>query len=199
MDWTAKQIKTKYDTERKRFQQWKLLIDGYPRGGFLPDGRPDVSDDTWERFLRQNNTPSRKLNWLMTTPLGDVDVYRSVFSRELAVGTYIAEAQDINDAQFGSDEDSGPENNSDEDDDVVVPAPRRRLTARQVQRQQTDPDITPLQGSPSAVVIPQEHSTRGTSKKRKGIVIGESLRAIAKALVEINPSEDNLAVAVTDL
>ena len=92
MDWTAKQIKTKYDTERKRFQQWKLLVNGYSGGGFLPDGRPDISDDTWERFLRQNNTPSRKLNWLMTTPLGDVDVYRSVFSQELAVGTYVAEA-----------------------------------------------------------------------------------------------------------
>ena len=76
-----------------------------------------------------------KLNWLQKKPLGDVDVYRAVFCRELAVRTYIAEAQDVNDAQFDARaEDSDDDLPDDEsDDDIAAPAPRR-LTARQQRR-----------------------------------------------------------------
>ena len=143
----------------------------------LPNGIPNVIEDTWDRFFRQVNVLSAKVTWLKSTPLGDPEVYRAVFNLELAVETYIAEAQDINDAQFDSGaEESGRDNldllDDESDQDIASPAvptpapaptptpAQRGLTARQRRRQQTDPDITPVEGSLSAVQVPREHSTR---------------------------------------
>ena len=74
-DWDHKLVSSKYDTERRRFLQWKQLVDGYSGGTLKANGLPDVSVATWERFLRQNSLPIRKFTWLKSTPLGDPEVY----------------------------------------------------------------------------------------------------------------------------
>ena len=59
--WTEKKVKTKYDTERRRYQLWKALIE-YSGVSLDPTtGLPLMSDATWEQFLRRNDTPSRNV------------------------------------------------------------------------------------------------------------------------------------------
>jgi hypothetical protein len=51
-NWDDGVIKTKYDTERRRFQMWKLLVDEYSGVTLDPDtGLPLCSDAMWEQFV----------------------------------------------------------------------------------------------------------------------------------------------------
>ena len=213
-NWSDKVIKTKYDTERRRFQLWKILVDEYSGVTLDPDtSLPLMSDATWEQFVRRHNTSSRSVIWLKITLLGNVEVYRSVFFRERASGYYIAEVDDINSTQLeASDlEDSGrdiPElldSESDKDDnDIIAQSPTvQRLTSAQQQRQETDPDQTPLQESSSAVEIPIQQTARRrnvNNKERNSIVFASSLQTAASTIAALQlPGADDLATAVDDL
>ncbi|KAL2152195.1 hypothetical protein VTH82DRAFT_5379 [Thermothelomyces myriococcoides] len=142
--WKPEIISAKYDTERRRYRQWKALVDGYPSVTYdYSTGLPQMPEATWTRFVKRNNMNSRSVAWLRTIPLGDVDVYRSVFER--ATGRYIAEAGEIADAQLEStdSEDSDWDNPDIFDNDsesesinnIETPVPkRRRSTAAQQYR-----------------------------------------------------------------
>ena len=96
--WSDRVISTKYDTERRRFQAWKTLVDGYPDVTLDPEtGLPIIPAATWEQFVQRNKAPGKSMNWLKTTPLGDVGVYRNLFRQQRASGNHVAEVDDIND------------------------------------------------------------------------------------------------------
>lgn len=128
-----------------------------------------MPEATWTRFVKRNNMNSRSVAWLRTIPLGDVDVYRSVFER--ATGRYIAEAGEIADAQLEStdSEDSDWDNPDIFDNDsesesinnIETPVPkRRRSTAAQQYRVRADPDRILSQDSLTTVDIPVQHTPR---------------------------------------
>jgi Myb/SANT-like DNA-binding domain len=92
--WSIKSISDKYENEKKRYRSWRnfMAISGVNlnRETMLP-GAPDA---VWESFFARNNTRTRSVNWLRTVPLGDSDVYATVFFRERATGSKIREPGD---------------------------------------------------------------------------------------------------------
>ncbi|KAK4235911.1 hypothetical protein C8A03DRAFT_46030 [Achaetomium macrosporum] len=128
--WTKQSIASKYDTERRRFQLWKSLVDGY--SGVTYDhstGLPSMSESTWEQFVARHKTKTKSVAWLRSVPLGDVEVYRSVFFRE--------RASDSEDS--GRDIQELLDDEDDDNDDVSTQTPvPKRLTAPQRQRRHND-------------------------------------------------------------
>ncbi|KAK4232793.1 hypothetical protein C8A03DRAFT_19989, partial [Achaetomium macrosporum] len=186
--WSTKVIAVKYETEKKRFQLWKMLVDGYSGVTFDHEtGLPQVSDATWKQFVKRNNTTSRRVIWLRTVPLGDVDIYRSVFFRERASGTYIAEAGDAESNDMGGAGDAGDDSGRDnpdllddesDDDDVTVitPVPQKRLTAAQKRRLENDPDHTPTDRESSASINIPPSSAKKRVRERDSQILANSIR-----------------------
>ena len=226
--WTEKIISTKYDTERKRFQIWKTLMEYSGVELDRVKNLPVFTKATFDQFLARYQTPSRSLTWLEDTPLGDVDVYEGVFFREKPAGNYIREAGGASDASASAsafaalsdlDEDSGRDNqvlldvdsessddadydDDDDDDDIVTrpPAPWK-LTARQRRRQATDPDQTPARESSSAVDIPREDVRQRKKANNKGQdldAFGTSMEAAAVSISRA-PGARDIATATADL
>lgn len=78
-NWSENIVSTKYDTERRRFHLWQALMD-LPDVTVDPDSRMFVVPDaTWAQFVRRYGSPSRSVAWMRTQPLGNLDLYHSVF------------------------------------------------------------------------------------------------------------------------
>ncbi|KAL2125791.1 hypothetical protein VTI74DRAFT_2738 [Chaetomium olivicolor] len=215
--WTKQSISSKYDNERRRFQQWKMLVDGYSGVTYnYETGLPYMSDSTWELFVKRHNTNSKSVVWLRTVPLGDVEIYRSVFFRERASGRYIAEIDDAIDTQSTTvvdleSDDSGrddpiqldPESDSDiEDSAVQTPVPsKRRLTAMQRRRIETDPDQTPASDSSATINIPAHKMSHNKRiQERDSTILANSFLETAMVLAAPRlPSADDVALAVEDI
>ncbi|KAL2142020.1 hypothetical protein VTI28DRAFT_1710 [Corynascus sepedonium] len=214
--WKTQIISSKYDTERRRYQQWKMLVDGYSGVTFdYTTGLPCVSESTWEQFVKRNNTNSKSVLWLRDIPLGDVEVYRSVFWRERASGSYIAEVDDVVDTQSTDvvdvdlDDsvcdnvdilDTEFEDNSSNNIATETPVPkRRRLTSAQQHRLRTDPDHTPSRDSISTVDIPV-YQTSYRRPERDSTIIANSLKETVGALAAPRLAGANdLATTVEDI
>ncbi|EAQ91722.1 predicted protein [Chaetomium globosum CBS 148.51] len=216
--WKPNIIATKYDTERQRYQQWKMLVDGYSGVTFdYTANLPCVSESTWEQFVLRNNTLSKSVTWLRTIPLGDVDVYRSVFWRERASGNHIAEADDAADTQATDvveeelEEDSNRDvpvmldTESDEDDDNVAAVTpiqkKRKLTSAQQHRIRTDPNLTPTRGStPSTVDVPVRHSSHRRDRERDSSILAASFKDSITILAAPRlAGADDVALATEDI
>ena len=78
-EWSERLLVTNYDTERRPFQMWKMLMEYSGVTFNRVTNLPSLSEATWEQFLRRNSTPSKFLTWLRTILLGDVDVYKADF------------------------------------------------------------------------------------------------------------------------
>ena len=177
--WSDKVISTKYDTERKRFQAWKTLVDGYPDVTLDPDtGLPIVPAATWEQFV-QRNKPWGKLNWLKTTPLGDVGVYRNLFRRQRASGNHVADVGNVNDTQF---------------------------EASSVLSEETDTGQPPTRQSSFSVDIPIQQiashrdASNNNNEARDGAVLARLPQTAASTHAAPRlPGSDDLEAAVEDL
>ncbi|KAK4234557.1 hypothetical protein C8A03DRAFT_18561 [Achaetomium macrosporum] len=204
LPWTTNHIALKYDTERRRFQLWKMLVDGYSGVTYdFETGLPRCSEATWEQFIKRNNTPSRSVLWLRTVPLGDVDVYRSVFFREQASGNYIAEAGDVEDGDDSGRDIADLLDDNDSDDDAIAletPVPKKRkLTVAQRRRLETDPDQTPEPESEASIAVSSSVS-RKRVRDRDSAVLANTLReSVAILAAPRLAGADDLATAVEDI
>ncbi|CAK7562764.1 MAG: hypothetical protein SEPTF4163_000617 [Sporothrix epigloea] len=94
--YTPSNIETKYDTERKRYRTWKALYEMSGVGVNYETGVLETSDEKWQDFVAKfGGSNPRNIQWLITTPLGDRDVYETVFLREVALGKTISGADDL--------------------------------------------------------------------------------------------------------
>ncbi len=125
--WTKKTVAAKYDTEKRRYQAFKMLLEGFSGVTYnYETGFPEAAETTWEAFLRKNNTKHRDFGWLRRVPLSDREVYDVVFWRERATGFDIAEAGDLamvaTTPRPDDDDNSGRDNAelSDTDDDDIA-------------------------------------------------------------------------------
>ncbi|KAK3899443.1 hypothetical protein C8A05DRAFT_18127 [Staphylotrichum tortipilum] len=210
--WSKKTIAAKYDTERRRYQAFKMLMEGFSGVTYNYDtGLPDASETTWESFLSKNNTKHRDFGWLRRIPLGDRDVYEVVFWRERAAGLDIVEAGDVQEGETQDDDASGCDItallDSDNDDSDVFggsttssatvsrPVPRR-LTAAQRHRLETDPDQTPPRNNDPPIII----NNRSRKRARNTDPLGETLfeAAVVMAAPKL-PGADALELAIEDI
>ncbi|KAK0733042.1 hypothetical protein B0T26DRAFT_3996 [Lasiosphaeria miniovina] len=202
--WSKNTVLGKYDTERRRYQAFEMLL-GYSGVSYNYDTRlPETSDTTWESFFMRNNTRHRDHGWLRYTPLGDRDVYEVVFWREQASGFDIVEAADlqaisllpVDSGDVDSGEDSGRDNpellDADDVDDILarsssssraVSTPTQRLTPAQRHRLETDPDQTPPRNSTPPISVPPTARVRKTAQSESGF-LGESFSQAAIILAE---------------
>lgn len=165
----------------------------------------------------RNNTLSRSVTWLRTNPLGDVDVYRSVFWRERASGNHIAEADDATDTQATDiveeelEEDYnrvGPvllDTESDEDNDnvaIVTPIQKKRKLTSAQHRIRTDPNLTPTWGStPSTVDVLVRHSSYHQRDRERdtSILVASFKDSVAVLAAPRLAGADNVALATEDI
>lgn len=214
--WEEKVVRTKYDTEQRRFRLWKALME-YSGVSLDPDtGLPVASDATWEQFVARYATKNRSVQWLRIQPLGDISVYESVFFRERATGSFIVEVDDIVDGTQASIlDDFGDSGRDDPDlldidsgDDEAVrlsPTRRRRLTASQRRRQEIDPDQTPETESLPGVDVPARTTRKRNNRQSDIVALAGSLQTAATALATAQtaapqlPGTDAIAKAVSDI
>lgn len=185
--WTEKQIKSKWETEQKRYRQY-LTILGKSGTSINPDtGIVEASEETWKAFLRQDP----KAAWLRTMPLGDVAVYQTVFWNESATG----EHTDV----VGNDEFSDIEE---------TPAPRltatqaRAKAAKDRRRRLEDPDASSDSeaNEDSDDSIPRRVSNRKEKAKSDGARIAQGLKATASAFnASPAPGEQTVSAASRDV
>lgn len=221
--WTTSAIATKYDTERSRYRIWKSLLDysGVSYNEFTQ--LPEAAESVWESFLARHNTNKKNNIWLRYIPLGDREVYSSVFWRERATGRHITEAEDLSTQPVSQTTDDG-ENSGDDDlhsdaggeggdntDSIEgveaerpTPITTKPLTASQQHRLDTNPDSkhrrsSSLASSEPPLVIPQG-SQRAKAPSLDPNAFGRSLE-IAAATVA-NPqtqSAGDIKKAAADL
>lgn len=210
--WSKKTIAAKYDTEKRRFQAFKMLLEGFSGVTYnYITGLPEAPESTWEAFLSKNNTKHRDLGWLRRVPLGDREVYEAVFWRERATGFDImepSESQAVVDPEILDVDDSGQDNGDvlDNDDDefgstttpsIASSTPIRRLTSAQRHRLETDPDQTPPRNNEPPITIPK---SRKRARDTEGTILGESFREAATILATPKlPGAGDLEVAIEDL
>ena len=76
--YTPSNIETKYDTERKRYRTWKALYEISGVGVNYQTGVLETSDEKWQDFVAKfGRSNPRNIQWLITTPLDDRDVYET--------------------------------------------------------------------------------------------------------------------------
>lgn len=168
--WTEAQGKRKFEGEKRRWQHW-LAFDksGYgPDENRLMQAPPKVFDILIARY------PAAA--WVRSEPLGDVSVYREVFFKKSALGSYIREAGDEDDLpdRLGTGTHGGDELSrgtiyiddsiGEETESVQVKVTSTQLVTRKSskeparKRKRYDPDLdTELSSDSSSVelVIPQ--------------------------------------------
>ncbi|KAK3933427.1 hypothetical protein QBC46DRAFT_140011 [Diplogelasinospora grovesii] len=214
----ANKIAIKYDTERRRFQAFRKLLSYSGVSYNWTTGLPEASEQVWEQFFAQNNTKTRKLDWLRSQPLGDKNVYETVFWRERATGLHIVEVGEER-SRFESDEvvvldgtDSGRDNTDllDSDDDEGIedstgpstPVPNIQLTAARQHRNVTDPDLT---STPSRPLVPISSTSSLSKKRRTAQAVNDDAfngfltQASAAFAAPMVPSSNDISLAIDDL
>jgi len=223
--WTKKTIAAKYDTEKRRYQAFKTLLEEFSGVTYnYETSLPEAAETTWEAFLGKNNTKHRDFSWLRRVPLGNREVYEVVFWQERATEFDIAEAGDsaitsTTPHHVDDDDDSGRDTAEllDADDDSiageifeamaaegstssapVTPTPSLRLTAAQRHHLKTDPDQTPPRNDTPPVMVSSRPKKR--SQQSDGTVFGESLYEAAAILAAPRlPGAADLELALEDI
>ena len=191
---------------------------------------PEAAELVWDSFPIRHPTSKKNNAWLRYMPLGDREVYLSVFWRERATGALVAEAEELSikpvsqhilddgstddsDSyeEEGCDTDSGFEA-EDSESEPFIPTRKRRLTAAQQHRLDTDPDSKHQRVGNLAVTEPPLTVPKGARRAKTFSdrdALGISLETAASTLATASRDAsrtalrplgaDDVAKAVTDL
>ncbi|KAL2137640.1 hypothetical protein VTI28DRAFT_8681 [Corynascus sepedonium] len=209
--WSQKTIAAKYDTEKRRFQAFKMLLEGF--SGVTYDhitGLPEASESTWEAFLSKNNTKHHGFSWLRRVPLGYREVYESVFWREQGIESVVMEpskSQATADPEILDDGDSNKghgcllSNNDDEfmstTPSISGSTPSRRLASAHGHCLEANPDQTPPRNyEPLITILKSGKRARHTESAVLGDLFREGATILATPRL---PGAGDLELAIKDL